>query len=61
MFLNVLFLLDSYDLSNRGYNEEEFSVKKGVFLDMLDLSENSPVLEAHLNNSLKSSCKLTSL
>ena len=59
--VKVLFFIGCHDLSLRGDNEGVISVNRGVFLDLLGLlSEDSPVLSAHLNNTLGSACKLTS-
>ena len=59
--IKVLFFLGTHDLPLRGDNEGDLSVNKGVFLDMLDLlAEDSPLLKAHLNNTLGSTSKLTS-
>ena len=59
--IKVIIFLGSHELPFRGDNEGDFSVNKGVFLDMLDLlADESPILKAHLNSSLGSNCKLTS-
>ena len=59
--IKVIVFLGSHKLPFRGDNEGNFSVNKGVNLDMLDfLADNSPILKAHLNSSLGSNCKLTS-
>ena len=59
--IKVLFFLGTHDLPLRGDNEGDSSVNKGVFLDMLDLlADDIPLLQSHLNNTLGSTCKLTS-
>ena len=59
--IKVIIFLGSHELPFRGDNEGDFSVNKGVFLDMLDLlADDSPILKADLNSSLGSNCKITS-
>ena len=53
-------LLGTHNLPYIWKYEGEFSINKGVFLDILDLlSENNPALKVHFNITLGSACKLT--
>ena len=59
--INVLFVLRTHDLPLKWDNEGDFSLNKGVVLDISGLtSEDSPVVSAYLNSTLGSACKLIS-